>query len=57
VEGSPAGGLGLGLSIVKGLVDVHKGTVSVRNNENGGARFTITIPSKLPDMNHLNLKE
>lgn len=57
VKGSPAGGLGLGLSIVKGLVDVHKGTVSVRNSDNDGAQFTITIPSKLPDMNHLNLKE
>jgi len=57
VEGSLAGGLGLGLSIVKGLVDAHKGTVAVRNPDNGGAQFTITIPSKLPDMDHLNIKE
>ena len=57
VEGSLAGGLGLGLSIVKGLVDAHKGTVAVLNPAGGGAQFTITIPSKLPDMNHLNLKE
>lgn len=57
VEGSPAGGLGLGLSIVKGLVDVHEGTVSAKNSDDGGAQFIITIPSKLPDMNHLNLKE
>jgi len=57
VEGSPAGGLGLGLSIVKGLVDVHKGTVAAGNNESGGARFTITIPSRLPEMNQLNLTE
>jgi two-component system sensor histidine kinase KdpD len=57
VEGSLAGGLGLGLSIVKGLVDAHKGTVAVINPASGGAQFTITIPSKLPDMNHLNLKE
>jgi two-component system sensor histidine kinase KdpD len=57
VEGSLTGGLGLGLSIVKGLVDVHKGNVSVRNNDDGGAQFTITIPSKLPDMNNLNLSE
>jgi two-component system sensor histidine kinase KdpD len=57
VEGSPAGGLGLGLSIVKGIVDVHKGTVSVDNLDSGGARFTITIPSELPDMKQLNLTE
>lgn len=57
VEGSPAGGLGLGLSIVKGLVDAHKGTVAVINPDSGGAQFTITIPSKLPEMNHLNLAE
>jgi two-component system sensor histidine kinase KdpD len=55
VEGSLAGGLGLGLSIVKGLVDVHKGTVAVKNHDSGGAQFTITIPSKLPDMNNINL--
>jgi len=55
VEGSPAGGLGLGLSIVKGIADVHKGTVAVRNLESGGAMFTVTIPSELPDMNHSDL--
>ena len=55
VDGSPAGGLGLGLSIVRGIVDVHKGTVSVANLETGGAMFTIAIPSELPDMNHLDL--
>jgi two-component system sensor histidine kinase KdpD len=57
VEGTLAGGLGLGLSIVKGLVDVHKGTVTARNSDSGGAQFTITIPSRLPDMNNLKLKE
>ena len=57
VEGSPAGGLGLGLSIVKGLVDVHKGTVSVNNLDEGGAVFTITIPSELPDIDNLTLSE
>jgi two-component system sensor histidine kinase KdpD len=57
VEGSPVGGLGLGLSIVKGLVDVHKGTVSAENLTTGGAMFTITIPSEMPDMNQINLTE
>jgi len=57
VEGSPAGGLGLGLSIVRGLVDAHRGTVSVSNIREGGAIFTVTIPSEIPDINQLNLAE
>jgi two-component system sensor histidine kinase KdpD len=53
VDGSRAGGLGLGLSIVKGLVEAHSGTVRVGNNPEGGAGFTVTIPSDVPDMNDL----
>jgi two-component system sensor histidine kinase KdpD len=57
VEDSKAGGLGLGLSIVKGIVESHRGTVEVENLENGGAEFTITIPSETPDMNELKLEQ
>lgn len=46
VDNSKTGGLGLGLSIVKGFVEAHKGTVKVENRKNGGARFEITIPSE-----------
>lgn len=53
VDGSKSGGLGLGLSIVKGLVESHKGKVRVVNQSNGSARFTILIPSPLPDMKNL----
>ncbi len=46
-QNSTPGGLGLGLPIVKGFVEAHKGTVKVENRKNGGVRFTITIPTKI----------
>ncbi|MFZ5939820.1 MAG: sensor histidine kinase [Bacteroidota bacterium] len=55
-EGSKAGGLGLGLSIVKGFVEAHKGSVKVENRVGGGAIFTVTIPSGVPDMNNLQME-
>jgi two-component system, OmpR family, sensor histidine kinase KdpD len=50
VEGSKAGGTGLGLSIARGFVEAHKGTITVENRQNGGAKFTISIPTELPNM-------
>jgi signal transduction histidine kinase len=43
------GGTGLGLYIVKGLVEAHGGEVSVTASEAGGARFVISLPSGIPD--------
>ena len=48
VEGSKAGGTGLGLSIAKGFTEAHKGTITVENRQNGGAKFTIKIPTEIP---------
>lgn len=39
-------GSGLGLSIVKGFTEALGGTVDLENAEDGGARFTISIPVK-----------
>ena len=36
-------GLGLGLSVVKALVEAHGGTVAVANHPDGGAVFTIEL--------------
>jgi two-component system, OmpR family, sensor histidine kinase KdpD len=43
---SKTGGSGLGLSIVKGFVEAHNGTVRVENNMEGGAKFIIEIPAE-----------
>lgn len=40
---TPGGGAGLGLAIAKGLVEAHRGRVTVCN-DNGGARFTVNLP-------------
>jgi signal transduction histidine kinase len=43
-----AGGSGLGLFIVSGLVDAHGGSVSVERSASGGARMRITLPHGEP---------
>lgn len=42
-----AGGNGLGLSIVKELVAVHKGTITVDSTPNRGTTFTLLLPKSL----------
>ncbi len=37
-------GHGLGLSIVKGIIDRHKGEITVVSKEGAGTTFTITLP-------------
>lgn len=38
------GGAGLGLSIVKAIIDAHGGEIEVENRVGGGTQFTIYIP-------------
>ncbi|HAH25668.1 MAG TPA: sensor histidine kinase KdpD [Prolixibacteraceae bacterium] len=52
-----AGGTGLGLSIVKGIVEAHNGMIVAQNRSNGGALFTIKIPTKISDINDIQHKE
>jgi len=42
------GGTGLGLYIVKGLVEAHGGTVFVGEADGGGAMFRVTFPAGTP---------
>jgi PAS domain S-box-containing protein len=43
------GGAGLGLFIVKGLVEAHGGTIGVHQPPGGGAEFRFTLPAGTPD--------
>ena len=44
-HGSKAGGLGLGLTIVKGVIEAHHGRIEVKNQDSGGAIITLSIPT------------
>jgi signal transduction histidine kinase len=44
-------GLGLGLSLVKAVVEAHHGRVTVASKEGGGAEFTVILPNKIEAQN------
>lgn len=46
-RGTAVKGNGLGLSIVKQIVDLHKGEIRVSEGEAGGAKFIVTLPQDL----------
>jgi signal transduction histidine kinase len=42
-------GAGLGLSIVRRVAELHRGSVSVEGGPSGGALFRLTVPGRQPD--------
>ncbi|RFC66553.1 histidine kinase [Fulvimarina endophytica] len=47
-EGGRASGPGLGLSIVKSLVELHGGDVHIENRDGGGTRVVCSLPARQP---------
>lgn len=54
VPNTKTGGTGLGLSLVKGFVEMHNGMVTSGKNEKGHLEFTIVIPAEQSFINSLN---
>jgi len=47
-------GLGLGLSLVKAVIEAHGGTVAARSEEGKGSTFSVRLPIDVhPDGSHL----
>ena len=47
-KGEDSSGSGLGLALVKTLVELHGGTVTARNLPTGGASFAVLLPLDRP---------
>src|SRR5699024_7070717 len=51
------GGAGLGLSIAKGFVEVHGGTINVTSIKGEGTRFEVSLPIKSESVNNVEWDE
>jgi signal transduction histidine kinase len=46
---SGIGGSGVGLSLVRSIVDLHKGAISLESTEGAGSQFTLRLPAASPE--------
>lgn len=44
-------GLGMGLAICRSIAEMHYGSISARNQDQGGAEFTLVFPVQVPTAN------
>jgi signal transduction histidine kinase len=48
-KSGPGVGSGLGMFIVRGIVDQHGGTIEIDDDPRGGAQITVTLPVNVPE--------
>lgn len=47
-------GMGLGLPICRSIIEAHRGQITARNNKQGGAEFSFTLPVAQPEVEYLD---
>jgi signal transduction histidine kinase len=47
---SGIGGSGVGLSLVRSIVELHRGAISLESTEGAGSLFTLRLPAASPDL-------
>jgi signal transduction histidine kinase len=52
-----SGGIGLGLAIAKGFVEMHGGTIEAANNQEKGSTFIVSLPLHENCTNHVKVSE
>jgi two-component system, OmpR family, sensor histidine kinase BaeS len=52
-----SGGIGLGLAIAKGFVEMHGGTIEAANNQEKGSTFIVSLPLKENGANQVKVSD
>ena len=55
--GSGEGDEGIGLDVVKQVIDAHGGTIKAEDNPGGGTVFTMTLPVEDPEIEEATIIE
>jgi len=57
VRASQAPGAGLGLAVVRAIVEAHGGRVTVDNGPSGGARFRVELAAEHPSVRPIAIEQ